>query len=465
MDSYLALEKMLLLLCADLALIVIAARFFGWLFGKVGQPPVVGEILAGVILGPSLLGRLYPGAIAALLTPKTTPVLSALAQIGLILLMLLIGLEFPFDRLRHAARASLAVAAAGIVVPFASAYALAGWLYGLAPGGSSLSAFRLFFATAVSITAIPIMGRILIHTRLTRTRMGLTSITAAAMDDVLGWLLLGAVVATVTHGQMDVRTLAVSFAGVLVLGAGFWALGRYGISRLAVPRTPTGGLPAGWLAAVLATVFVCATATNALGVFSIFGGFLCGIAGSFNADLREAIRASIGDLVSVLFLPIFFVFSGLRTDVGSLGADPRLWVALAAVVAGLLRVEIRRDGAGSPGHRPSLEGVALDRPAHEHAGADGAGRDQHRGGHGGRVAGRVLLARDHGALHDRDHDPDPAAGPTPRRRRRFPGRIVRLPPEKSLIRGEPGAGVTGSAVLPELCTCRKVVCPGASPSC
>jgi Kef-type K+ transport system membrane component KefB len=219
------------------------------------------------------------------------------------------------------------------VVPFTSAYALAGWLYELAPGGSSLSAFRLFFATAVSITAIPIMGRILIHTRLTRTRLGLTSITAAAMDDVLGWLLLGAVVATVTHGRMNVGTLALSFAGVLVLGAAFWALGRYGISRLRVPRTPTGGLPAGWLAAVLTAAFVCATATNALGVFSIFGGFLCGIAGSFNPDLREAIRASIGDLVSVLFLPIFFVFSGLRTDVGSLGSDPRLWVALAAVVA------------------------------------------------------------------------------------------------------------------------------------
>jgi Kef-type K+ transport system membrane component KefB len=333
MDSYLALEKMLLLLCADLAIIVVAARFFGWLFGRVGQPPVVGEILAGVILGPSLLGRLYPGAIGALLTPQTTGVLSALAQIGLILLMLLIGLEFPFDRLRHAARASLAVAVAGIVVPFASAYALAGWLYELAPGGSSLSAFRLFFATAVSITAIPVMGRILIHTRLTRTRLGLTSITAAAMDDVLGWLLLGAVVATVTHGRMNVQTLALSFAGVLVLGAAFWAAGRYGISRLTVPRTPTGGLPAGWLAPVLAAVFVCATATSALGVFSIFGGFLCGIAGSFNADLREAIRTSIGDLVSVLFLPIFFVFSGLRTDVGSLGADPRLWIALAAVVA------------------------------------------------------------------------------------------------------------------------------------
>jgi Kef-type K+ transport system membrane component KefB len=333
MDSYLALEKMLLLLCVDLAIIIAAARFFGWVFAKVGQPPVVGEILAGVILGPSVLGRLYPGAIQTLLTPKTTAILSALAQIGLILLMLLIGLEFPFDRLRHAAKASFAVAVAGIVVPFAASWWLAGWLYGLAPSGASLAAFRLFFATAVSITAIPIMGRILIHTRLTRTRMGLTSITAAALDDVLGWLLLGAVVATVTHGQMNFRTLAVSFVGVVLLGVAFWALGRFGIARLDVPRTPTGGLPAGALALVLTVVFAAATVTNALGVFSIFGGFLCGIAGSFHPDLREAIKASIGDLVAVLFLPIFFVFSGLRTDVGSLGSDPRLWIALAAVIA------------------------------------------------------------------------------------------------------------------------------------
>ena len=165
MDSYLALEKMLLILCADLAIIIGASRVFGWLFGKVGQPPVVGEILAGVILGPSLLGRLYPGAIQTMLTPKTAAVLSAMAQVGLVLLMLLIGLEFPFDRLRHAARASTLVAGAGILVPFAASYWLAGYLFRLAPGSSPELAFRLFFATAVSITAIPIMGRILIHTR------------------------------------------------------------------------------------------------------------------------------------------------------------------------------------------------------------------------------------------------------------------------------------------------------------
>jgi Kef-type K+ transport system membrane component KefB len=332
MDSFLALEKMLLLLCADLAIIIGSARVFGWLFGKVGQPPVVGEILAGVILGPSLLGRLYPGAIKTMLTPQTTTVLSAIAQIGLVLLMLLIGLEFPFDRLRHAARASAFVAVAGIAVPFAASYALAGYLFRISPAAAPELAFRLFFATAVSITAIPIMGRILIHTRLTRTRMGLTSITAAAIDDVLGWTLLGAVVSMVTHGRADLASLALSFVGVAVLSVAFWALGRHGLARLPIRRAETGGVPAGTLAGVLVVVFASAMATNALGVFSIFGGFLCGIAGSFNRDLAEGIRASIGDLVAVLLLPIFFVFSGLRTDIGSLGSDPRLWAALGLVI-------------------------------------------------------------------------------------------------------------------------------------
>ncbi len=323
---------MLLLLCADLAIIIGSARVFGWLFGKVGQPPVVGEILAGVILGPSLLGRLYPAAIQTMLAPKPAAVLSAIAQIGLVLLMLLIGLEFPFDRLRHAARASAFVAVAGIAVPFAASYALAGYLFRISTAAAPELAFRLFFATAVSITAIPVMGRILIHTRLTRTRMGLTSITAAAIDDVLGWTLLGAVVSMVTHGRADLSSLALSFAGVAVLSVAFWALGRFGLARLSIRRAETGGVGPGTLAGVLVVVFASAMATNALGVFSIFGGFLCGIAGSFNRDLAEGIRTSIGDLVAVLFLPIFFVFSGLRTDIGSLGSDPRLWAALGLVI-------------------------------------------------------------------------------------------------------------------------------------
>jgi Kef-type K+ transport system membrane component KefB len=144
-----------------------------------------------------------------------------------------------------------------------------------------------------------------------------------------------------------------SFVGVALLGAAFWAAGRFGLARLRVPRTESGGLSAGALALVLVIVFAAATATNALGVFSIFGGFLCGVAGSFNKGLVEAIKTSIGDLVAVLFLPVFFVFSGLRTDVGSLGSDPRLWLALLAVVAvscvskfGATTVAARMSGLG-----------------------------------------------------------------------------------------------------------------------
>ena len=328
----LAVEQTLLRLCADLAIIIAAARVFGWAGSRVGQPPVVGEILGGVILGPSVLGRLYPVAIPILLTPETTAILSALAQIGLILLMLLIGLEFPFGRLAEAAKPAIAVAMAGMVVPFAASFALAGYLYTLSPGRSSLAAFRLYFATAVSITAIPIMGRILMHTRLTRTRMGLIAITAAAFDDALGWLLLGAVVVATTHGRLSVLALTGSLAGVVLLGSLFWLLGRFGVARITVVRTPSGGLSAGALAAALIVAFGLATATNALGVFSIFGGLLAGVAGSFNREFAEAVKASIGDLVAVFFLPIFFVFSGLRTDIGSLGGDLRLWWALGLVV-------------------------------------------------------------------------------------------------------------------------------------
>ena len=178
------------------------------------------------------------------------------------------------------------------------------------------------------------MGRILIHTRLTRTRMGLTSITAAAIDDVLGWI---AARRRRLDGHARARRPRVAGA-VASSGVAAARRSRSGPSGASASRASRSGarsraaLPPGTLAGVLVVVFASAMATNALGVFSIFGGFLCGIAGSFNRDLAEGIRTSIGDLVAILFLPIFFVFSGLRTDIGSLGSDPRLWTALGLVI-------------------------------------------------------------------------------------------------------------------------------------
>ena len=330
--EYLALEKLLFLLLADLAAIIVAARLFAGLFRRLGQPAVVGEILAGVILGPSLLGRFWPGVYAVMLPKNVTGVLSVISQLGLVLLMLLIGLEFPFDAMTRAIRPAAATALAGIVVPFAGAYALAGWIFRLAPGIGGETAFRLFFSTAISITAIPIMGRILIETRLTRTRMGLVSISAAAIDDACGWILLGAVVALVTRGDFRVASLFLSLAAVAVAAGGFWCAGRFGLSRWKVRLGEGGRLGLPELSAVLAVTFLAAALTNALGVFSIFGGFLCGVAVSFNGELARGIRNSIGGLVYAMLLPIFFMFSGLRTDLRSLGGGATMLLALAAVV-------------------------------------------------------------------------------------------------------------------------------------
>ena len=385
---------------------------FGWLFGKVGQPPVVGEILAGVILGPSLLGRLYPAAIQTMLTPKTTAVLSAIAQVGLVLLMLLIGLEFPFDRLRQAARASIFVAVAGIVVPFAASYALAGYLYRLAPGSppppssrSGCSSRRRSRSRRSRSWGASSSTR-----GLTRTRMGLTSITAAAIDDVLGWILLGAVVSMVTHGKADLGALGVSLVGVAILGVAFWALGPL---RPLAARSSGAPRPAACrrtsLAVVLVVVFAAATATNALGVFSIFGGFLCGIAGSFNPDLREAdprldrrprVGAAPADLLRLLGAADRHGLAGIGS--AALGGAPRSsWRSPAPRSSAPRRS--RPGPSGLPWKESLSIGLLMNTRALMALVVINIGADM-----GVISPGHVLLAGRDGALHDGDHDADPA---------------------------------------------------------
>ena len=417
MDSYLALEKMLLILCADLAIIIGSSRVFGWLFGKVGQPPVVGEILAGVILGPSLLGRLYPDAIQTMLTPQTTAVLSAIAQIGLVLLMLLIGLEFPVrPPAPGGAGLDASSPSAGIVVPFASSYALAGYLYRISPPSSAPElAFRLFFATAVSITAIPIMGRILIHTRPDAHAHGADldhgggDRRRARLDPARR----GRVHGDARRGPTSLALSSLGRRGAAVASRS----GRSGASASRDSRSGTRSRAASRRArspACWSSSSPSAMATNALGVFSIFGGFLCGIAGSFNRDLAEGIRTSIGDLVAVLFLPIFFVFSGLRTDIGSLGSDPRLWVALGLVILvacaskfGATALAAR--ATGLPWKESLSIGLLMNTRALMALVVINIGADM-----GVISPTAVLLARDDGPVHDGDHDADPAAAyPSP----------------------------------------------------
>lgn len=312
-------EEFLLHILIQLVVIIAAARTGGWLMSKIGQPQVVGEILAGLILGPSLLGRFAPETLAFVFPDNTTTVIRVLSELGLVLLMFLIGLEFDFSHLRHVGRTAAGVAAAGIALPFGLGLALAWWMHPQLAADVNRGGFVLIVAVALSITAIPILGRIMIELQIHRTRIGTLTITAAAIDDALGWILLAAVSALI-HGDFELAPIAVMLGMTVAFILGCWFIGRPLLARMTdiLLARANGELTLGGLSAVLILVLLAAAATNAIGIFSIFGPFVLGAVLSDRHEFAEAVRKRLRDIVYALFLPIFFTYTGLRTDVGSL---------------------------------------------------------------------------------------------------------------------------------------------------
>jgi Kef-type K+ transport system membrane component KefB len=329
-------ESLLFHTLLQLIFIILAARVTGSVFVRLKQPRGVGEIVAGLLLGPSLFGALAPGSFHWLFKAGDPGPLHLLSQIGLILLMFQVGMEFDFSLLGNRANRRVAawVTVLGIVIP-----GLLGWGFGqlsanwLAPG-ISVTAYSLFIAIALSITAVPILGRILMDFGLTRHRIGVISIAAAAANDALGWVLLAAVAAVATHGFEPIvvlRQLGLLLIYLLVS----WFLLRPLLLRL-IRRFPldSGRLPQNLLALLLVWVFVSALITSRLGIFAIFGGFVAGVLLHQSPELVQAWRQRVGDLLAVFFLPIFFTYTGLRTDIGSLSAgEDWLWCALLIAVA------------------------------------------------------------------------------------------------------------------------------------
>jgi Kef-type K+ transport system membrane component KefB len=318
----------------QLAAILIAARVCGSLARRAGQPRVCGEIAAGLALGPSLVGALFPQALATMFPADAGPGLRMMSELGLVFLMLLVGLDLHVDELRRRKRAACAISVAGIVVPFALGLALAGVLHpALAPDRDPI-AFALFLGTAISITAIPTLARILDELHLQRTRIATLTTTAAALDDVVGWTLLAAVTALVQARFEPLEALvrlgaAALFAAMVVKG------GRKLVQR----RCERVEDPAMFRSGTVLTLAVVAAlsgaaVTDALGLSGIFGAFTVGIALGGDPRLRDAIVERLQPLVLTLFLPIFFTYTGLRTDAGALhGAWVWALCALVVVVA------------------------------------------------------------------------------------------------------------------------------------
>ena len=326
------MEETLFKVVLQLTLIIVAARLFAALFKHAGQPGVCGEIAAGMMLGPSLFGRLFPQFFHKLFDPSVGNILSIFSQVGLILLLFLIGMEFEFSHLRDHSRKAIGISLAGIIMPFAAGLFLARFMHPLVAKGISFVGFSLFTATAISITALPTLGRILIEFNMNRTHIGVAAITAAALDDAAGWIILAAINAIVRSNfhpflaaKMVVETLA--FGAFLLLGVRPF-LRRWTQHVLLVEGQQ---ISFATLAIVLALVLGATMVTNLIGIFSIFGAFMMGALLFDQDEFRQAVALRLRDFVYVFFVPVFFMQTGLRTDIGSM-TSPLLWQLCVLVI-------------------------------------------------------------------------------------------------------------------------------------
>lgn len=326
------------LLLGQLLVILAAARLAGLAVSRLGQPRVIGEIFAGIALGPSLLGSIAPSASHALFPPEQLVPLAALSQLGVLLFMFTVGLRLDRDALRGRVRAAVAVSHASIVIPFALGGALAPWLYprlageGLGNAGVGLLPFTLFLGAAMSVTAFPVLARILTERGLLGTRLGAVAIACAAVDDVTAWCILAGVVAVarVEHalGSFAWTLIAVGAYAALAMTLGrtaLTALDRWRTARrLSVTSEAVG------LAVLLA--LASALVTEWAGVHALFGAFLAGAIMPRTSGLARELADRVEPVVGTVFLPVFFAYTGLRTNIGLVnGAE--LWGICAAVIA------------------------------------------------------------------------------------------------------------------------------------
>ncbi len=314
-----------------LAVVTFAARMTGQLLRRfLRQPPVIGEIIAGLVLGPSVLGALWPEAQQFLLPDAVAPFLGVISKIGVVMFMFLVGLEMDARTLRRHTHATLAISHVGILLPFVLGAALALWMYPrFATANVDFTAFALFLGISMSITAFPVLARILTDRAMTTTPLGVTSLACAAVGDATAWVLLGVIVGIASAETSGALTTLLQLVGYVVAMA---FVVRPAV-RAFVRREESSDRPVS--RTVLAMCFVMlllsAAATEAIGIHALFGAFLLGVLMPNEGKVAEQLKAALSDVVVVLFLPSFFAFSGMRTEIGLLD-EPREWLVVLVVI-------------------------------------------------------------------------------------------------------------------------------------
>jgi Kef-type K+ transport system membrane component KefB len=324
-----SVDTMLHVLLA-LAVVIVTARIVGAVFSYLHQPSVIGEVVGGIILGPSLLGLVAPSAQTFLLPPEAAPFLGVIAQLGVVLYMFIVGLHLDLRVLRTSGHATLAISHASILAPLVLGTLLALGLYrGFAGDAVSFTSFALFLGVSMSVTAFPVLARILGDQGLHKTELGMLALTCAAVDDVSAWCLLAFVV-SVTQA-----TLAGAFVTLGLTVA-------YITAMLLVVRPAIGWavplleqverLNQGGLAVIFVALLVSALATEFIGIHAIFGAFLLGAVIPHTSRVAVDVTERLEDLVRVMFLPAFFAFTGMRTQVG-LVASSGDWALCGLIIA------------------------------------------------------------------------------------------------------------------------------------
>ncbi|HEY0742702.1 MAG TPA: cation:proton antiporter [Chryseosolibacter sp.] len=320
----------LAILILQIAAIIIVSRIFGFIFNKIGQPTVIGEIVAGIVLGPSVVGLFFPEFSLFLFPTGSLPNLQFLSQVGLILFMYVIGMELDLKVLRNQAHDAVVISHASIIIPYFLGMGLAYYMYEeFAPENIGFLPFALFMGIAMSIPAFPVWARVIQERDLTKTRLGSIALTCAAADDVTAWCILAAVIAIVKAGTFTsaLFTIGLSIAYVLIMillvQPFLKKLGRVYSHRETISKT----IVAFSFLILLGSAYIA----EIIGIHALFGAFLAGVIMPPNFDFRRILTEKIEDVSLVLLLPLFFVFTGLRTQIGLLN-ESHLWVMCGFII-------------------------------------------------------------------------------------------------------------------------------------
>ncbi|MCL1943748.1 MAG: cation:proton antiporter [Candidatus Azobacteroides sp.] len=311
--------------------ILFVARIFGFLFIKIGQPTVIGEILAGIVLGPSLLGYFYPDIFEFLFPEKSMGNLSLLSQIGLILFMFVIGMELELEELKKRLNETFVISHASIIVPFFLGMVLSYFVYeNYAIGNTSFLSFSLFIGISMSITAFPVLARIVQEKNLTKTHLGILSIASAANNDATAWCLLAVIIALAKTGTAISALYTIGFSIGYVLF--MFGVVKPFLTKVGNAYQNKEVINKGIVAFIFLILILSSFTTQMIGIHALFGAFLAGVIMPANLNFRKIMTEKIEDISLVMLLPLFFVFTGLRTNVGLLNSV-ELWELCGLFIA------------------------------------------------------------------------------------------------------------------------------------